>query len=254
MIIGTKAEFEQLADFILRDYLGNTYDGYDPLDIQAFAKDYLKLDISYFAFDPDTGIEGMRTGNQIILDDRLLDDKKAGERNFTIAHECGHDLINWQDPSYSPQTVVNYRIKSSGKSLVTEDDFKEWQANVVASCLLLRPNLVGWSMFTFMRKDKVTVFDEHYLYPEDRYRLRICTRLNIKYKVVNMPFESEEDAISWICSNLLGRRSISEETRKYLIGKRYEAEKIMKDASEKMERIIRGKADGETPIHLSSGE
>ena len=162
MIIGTKAEFEQLADFILRDYLGNTYDGYDPLDIQAFAKDYLKLDISYFAFDPDTGIEGMRTGNQIILDDRLLDDKKAGERNFTIAHECGHDLINWQDPSYSPQTVVNYRIKSSGKSLVTEDDFKEWQANVVASCLLLRPNLVGWSMFTFMRKDKVTVFDEHY--------------------------------------------------------------------------------------------
>lgn len=173
MIVGTKAEFERLADFILRDYLGNAYDGYDPLDIQAFAKDYLKLDISYFAFDPDTGIEGMRTGNQIILDDRLLDDKKAGERNFTIAHECGHDLINWQDPSYSPQTVVNYRIKSSGKSLVTEDDFKEWQANVVASCLLLRPNLVGWSMFTFMRKDKVTVFDEHYLYPEDRYRLRM---------------------------------------------------------------------------------
>ena len=140
MIVGTKAEFERLADFILRDYLGNAYDGYDPLDIQAFAKDYLKLDISYFAFDPDTGIEGMRTGNQIILDDRLLDDKKAGERNFTIAHECGHDLINWQDPSYSPQTVVNYRIKSSGKSLVTEDDFKEWQANVVLRSSRIRIN------------------------------------------------------------------------------------------------------------------
>ena len=84
MIVGTKAEFERLADFILHDYLGNAYDGYDPLDIQAFAKDYLKLDISYFAFDPDTGIEGMRTGNQIILDDRLLDDKKAGERNLRL--------------------------------------------------------------------------------------------------------------------------------------------------------------------------
>ena len=58
-------------------------------------------------------------------------------------------------------------------------------------------------------------------------RYDICTRLNIKYKVINMPFESEEDAISWICSNQLGRRSISEETRKYLIGKRYEAEKII---------------------------
>ena len=58
-------------------------------------------------------------------------------------------------------------------------------------------------------------------------RYDICTRLNIKYKVVNMPFDSEEDAVSWICSNQLGRRSISEETRKYLIGKRYEAEKII---------------------------
>ena len=58
-------------------------------------------------------------------------------------------------------------------------------------------------------------------------RYEICTRLNIKYKVSNMSFESEEDAISWICSNQLGRRSISEETRKYLIGKRYEAEKII---------------------------
>lgn len=174
MIIGTKAEFEQLADFILRDYLGNTYDGYDPLDIQAFAKDYLKLDISYFAFDPDTRIEGMRTGNQIILDDRLLDDKKAGERNFTIAHECGHDLINWQDPSYSPLTVVNYRIKSPRKSLVTEDDFREWQANVVASCLLLRPNLVGWSLYTFMRKEQITVYGDYTIRKSDRQELRLA--------------------------------------------------------------------------------
>lgn len=45
MIIGTKAEFEQLADFILRDYLGNTYDGYDPLDIQAFAKFDCNVDL-----------------------------------------------------------------------------------------------------------------------------------------------------------------------------------------------------------------
>lgn len=28
----------------------------------------------------------------------------------------------------------------------------------------------------------------------------------------------------------------------------------MKEASEKMEQIIRGKTDGETPIHLSGGE
>lgn len=47
MIIGTKTEFENLADYILRDYLGSEYDSYSPLNVDAFAKDYLKLDISY---------------------------------------------------------------------------------------------------------------------------------------------------------------------------------------------------------------
>lgn len=176
MIVGTKAEFEQLADFILRDYLGSAYDGYRPLDIEAFAADYLKLNISYYPFNPETGIEGMRAGNQIILDHRLSDQKRVGERNFTIAHECGHDLINWQDPSYSPLAVVNYRIKSSRKNLVTENDFREWQANVVASCLLLRPNLVGWSLYTFMRKEQITMYGDYTILRSDRQELRLVAQ------------------------------------------------------------------------------
>ena len=70
MIIGTKTEFENLADYILRDYLGSEYDSYSPLNVDAFAKDYLKLDISYCQFDPNEHIEGMRTGQQIILDNK----------------------------------------------------------------------------------------------------------------------------------------------------------------------------------------
>ena len=31
MIIGTRAEFEKLADYILKDYLGNDYESYLPL-------------------------------------------------------------------------------------------------------------------------------------------------------------------------------------------------------------------------------
>ena len=41
-----------------------------------------------------------------------------------------------------------------------------------------------------------------------------------------MPFENREQAIVWICTNQLGRRNISEETRRYLIGKQYELEKV----------------------------
>lgn len=176
MIIGTKTEFENLADYILRDYLGSEYDSYSPLNVDAFAKDYLKLDISYCQFDPNEHIEGMRTGQQIILDKRLSEPARLGERNFTIAHECGHDLINWQDPDYIPHQIINYRIRSHHKMLKTENDFKEWQANVVASCLLLRPNLVGWTLYTFAKKEKITVYDTNILFRADRTILRMMAQ------------------------------------------------------------------------------
>lgn len=176
MIIGTKTEFENLADYILRDYLGSEYYSYSPLNVDAFAKDYLKLDISYCQFDPKEHIEGMRTGQQIILDKRLSEPARLGERNFTIAHECGHDLINWQDPDYIPHQIINYRIRSHHKKLKTENDFKEWQANVVASCLLLRPNLVGWTLYTFAKKEKITVYDTNILFRADRTILRMMAQ------------------------------------------------------------------------------
>lgn len=176
MIIGTKVEFENLADYILRDYLGSEYESYKPFDVNAFAKDYLKLEISYCEFNPKDNIEGKRIGNQIQLDQRLNDPTRVGERNFTVAHECGHDLINWQDPYYVPDQTINYRIRSQRKELKTENDFREWQANVVASCLLLRPCLVDWTMFTFARKEKITVFGGYTIHRIDRYIIRMMAQ------------------------------------------------------------------------------
>ena len=176
MIIGTKVEFENLADYILRDYLGSEYESYKPFDVNAFAKDYLKLEISYCEFNPKDNIEGKRIGNQIQLDQRLNEPTRVGERNFTVAHECGHDLINWQDPNYVPDQTINYRIRSQHKELKTENDFREWQANVVASCLLLRPCLVDWTMFTFARKEKITVFGGYTIHRIDRYIIRMMAQ------------------------------------------------------------------------------
>ena len=176
MIIGTKIEFENLADYILRDYLGSEYESYKPFDVNAFAKDYLKLEISYCEFNPKDNIEGKRIGNQIQLDQRLNEPTRVGERNFTVAHECGHDLINWQDPNYVPDQTINYRIRSQRKELKTENDFREWQANVVASCLLLRPCLVDWTMFTFARKEKITVFGGYTIHRIYRYIIRMMAQ------------------------------------------------------------------------------
>ena len=58
-------------------------------------------------------------------------------------------------------------------------------------------------------------------------RYEICNRLHIPYAVRDIEFDSREEAIVWICNNQLGRRNITEETRKYLIGRQYEAEKVI---------------------------
>ena len=72
--------------------------------------------------------------------------------------------------------------------------------------------------------DPIIVWNDVILDGHNRYS--ICTRNSIPFAVEDMEFSSKQEAIAWICSNQLGRRNISEETRKYLIGKQYEAEKI----------------------------
>ncbi len=59
-------------------------------------------------------------------------------------------------------------------------------------------------------------------------RYKICTRWGIHFRIKYMDFSDREEAVSWICSTQLGRRNISEETRRFLIGKRFEAEKIIR--------------------------
>lgn len=58
-------------------------------------------------------------------------------------------------------------------------------------------------------------------------RYDICTTNNIPFYIQPLEFINREDAQNWICANQLGRRNISEETRKYLIGKRYQMEKLL---------------------------
>lgn len=58
-------------------------------------------------------------------------------------------------------------------------------------------------------------------------RYEICSRLGIPFVTRERYFDNREEAVIWICSNQLGRRNISDETRRYLIGKRYEAEKVI---------------------------
>ena len=160
MIKGTKKEFENLADYILHDYFGEDYDTPKPMDIFSFAENYLKMDVGYIEFAKSNHIIGVRSAGRIYVDKELQAPEKRGTRNFTVAHECAHEIINWQDENYNPGQLINCRERRGRKRLVTEKDVKEWQANVVGAYLLMRPSLVGWCLFTFSKKDTLTVFGD----------------------------------------------------------------------------------------------
>ena len=74
-------------------------------------------------------------------------------------------------------------------------------------------------------RDPIIVWKGYIIDGHNRYE--ICTRHGIPFETQEKTFVCREEAIAWICANQLGRRNISEETRKYLIGKRFEAEKTI---------------------------
>jgi len=74
-------------------------------------------------------------------------------------------------------------------------------------------------------RNPITVWNGVIVDGHNRYE--ICRKHGIPFETEEMYFDCREEAIAWICANQLGRRNLTEETRKFLIGKQYEAEKIV---------------------------
>ena len=74
-------------------------------------------------------------------------------------------------------------------------------------------------------REPICVWNKTILDGHNRYE--ICTKHQIPFTITYIFLRSREEALAWICANQLGRRNITNETRRYLIGKRYEMEKIL---------------------------
>ena len=46
----------------------------------------------------------------------------------------------------------------------------------------------------------------------------------ISFSTIPLPFESREEVLAWICKNQLGRRNLTPEQKKFLVGKQYSIE------------------------------
>ena len=92
---------------------------------------------------------------------------------------------------------------------LTEDEFSLLEQNIVADGEVLDP-LIIWNN---------TILDGH-----NRYRI-LKKHPEIPFKTFPKEFPDKYAAIAWICRNQLGRRNLTPEQKRYLVGKQYKAEK-----------------------------
>ncbi|WP_418626687.1 ParB N-terminal domain-containing protein [Anaerosinus sp.] len=112
------------------------------------------------------------------------------------------------------QGIYKLKIDTSFKKLISPLSSKELlhlEENIIRDGC--REPLLVWYN---------TILDGH-----NRYE--ICTKLQIPFMVQRIYFKSREEAIIWICANQLSHRNLTEEMRRYLLGKRSEMEKIFGD-------------------------
>lgn len=92
---------------------------------------------------------------------------------------------------------------------LTEDEFTLLEENILSDGAVFSP-LIVWGG---------TILDGH-----NRYEI-IQKHPELTYAVHKLSFANRYEALSWICKNQLGRRNLTPQQKKYLIGQRYEAEK-----------------------------
>ena len=102
------------------------------------------------------------------------------------------------DPEFSAQIL-----------LLSFEELQQLEMNMIRDGKLTDPIIV-WNK---------TILDGH-----NRYNL-LKKHSFIEYEIKEMELSSRQEALIWICNHQLGRRNLTPERRKYLIGKRYEVEK-----------------------------
>jgi len=90
-----------------------------------------------------------------------------------------------------------------------KDEFKQLEENILKEGKLISP-LIVWGNTLVDGHNRYEIVQEH---PE------------ISFSTMPLPFESREEVLAWICKNQLGRRNLTPEQKKFLMGKQYSSEK-----------------------------
>ena len=107
--------------------------------------------------------------------------------------------------------MINLKIDPEFQSQIpplTDDEFKQLEENILKEGKLISP-LIVWGNTLVDGHNRYAILQKH---PE------------IYFSTMPLPFESREEVLAWICKNQLGRRNLTPEQKKFLIGKQYSVE------------------------------
>ena len=91
-----------------------------------------------------------------------------------------------------------------------EEELKQLEENILADGVVINP-LIVWNDVIVDGHNRYHILQQH---PE------------IQFTTYEKQFPDRYAAIAWICKNQLGRRNLTPQQFKYLIGQQYEAEKV----------------------------
>lgn len=187
-------EIDHFAELILSDFNGCLLEEPFPVDIESLLEFYLGLILDYQDLTPNQSILGMTVFNDchipvynaeyntakiipvsektVLIDNSLLEEDQKGRYRFTLGHEAGHWIFhrdkyleNKQQTSLfkveEAQPVVKCRatdIENSSRrnSLTTDNDWMEWQADYMASALLMPKSTFQRAVLDLLKQAGIT--------------------------------------------------------------------------------------------------
>jgi hypothetical protein len=96
---------------------------------------------------------------------------------------------------------------------LSAEEFAQLEENILKVGRVIEPIQV-WRGF---------IVDGHH-----RYKI-VQKHPEITYKIEELKYECEGEVFAWICNLQLGRRNITENQKRYLVGKRYDSELVILD-------------------------
>ena len=175
-----RIEIDDLAEKILQDYNPQSLEKPCCLDIEHFSECYAGLEMDYQDLTHNQSILGMMVFNDcyipvydadnnkakrisvnegtILIDNSLLNDEQLRRGRFTHAHEVGHWLLHRNIYRFNRNQISLFELQSENepfikcrktdiesngrRQLTTDDDWIEYQADNMASSLLMPKRVI----------------------------------------------------------------------------------------------------------------